>query len=280
MTRLIRVAPGIGDNVWVLQKLINANEKFDFHMSDAKPQRGKLLFDLLPQVTNSCSYVPGLPYSTIRTTSAMYDGVPFSSITDKSFSLAINHHLESGKRIEEFLPDLPMQWQLPYAIPEKTTTILGHSHKIGIYVSCYSTNRGWGFWNEREWFDFVQKIYTELPDAGFFFIGAQWDIDLTSKVIKLCAENGIEAINCLGYNLSQSISVMQELDYFIGFPSGMCMINETLHKKTFMFYPWHLKNMMYAWAEEDRIKNYDYIAQLFTTPQLAFRVLAEQSRLI
>lgn len=282
MARLIRVASGIGDNVWLLQKLINAGERFDFHLSSGLPQRGKQLFDLLPQVANSCEYVDGLPYKTIRKTSECYDGVTFRSITDKAFSLAVNHHLESGKRIEEFLPDLPMTYELPYQTGSfgkltKEDWLPDHPIHIGIYISSYHAARSWDFWNERGWFDLIYKLHLDRPEACFVFIGASWDIDLTDKVRQLCINNKVPVWNGVGLTLSATIETLRYLDYFIGFPSGMCMVNESLHKKTFMFYPYHLKHMMYAWAEEDRIKNLDYIAQLFCTPLEAYYLIKDKS---
>ncbi len=288
MPRLIRVMPGIGDNVWLCQKLINTGEKFDFHMSDGLPQRGKALFDLLPQVSASCTYVPGLRPKSVRETAKQYDGCAFASITEKAFSLELNHHLENGRRIEEYLPDLPTTYCLRYNTSDYAIaidTVICNTFKplpklIGIYISAYSTNRAWNFWSEKEWFDLIQKIHLEIPDACFVFIGAEWDLDLTGNVIKLCQLHNIPLFDAVGMVLGASIELMKRLDYFIGFPSGMCIINETLHKKTFMFYPWHLKNMMYAWPEEDRIKNRDYIAQLFYTPMEAFRIIAEQTNLL
>lgn len=292
--RLIRVCAGIGDNIWLLQKLINAKEKFDFQLTDAPPQRGKQIFDLLPQVANSCAYTPGLKYETIRGTSKQYDKVEFKSIKEKAFSLAINFHLENGRRIEEYLPDLPMTFRLPYQTgdhgfrltdlyhPSMPSTVEGlvEAKKIGIYMSGYSIQRIWNFWNAREWFDFIQKLYAEMPHCVFVIIGAEWDTDLGSDVMRLLMDNRIPFINTIGKKLPYVVELMQRLDYFIGFPSGMSILNETLHKKTFMFYPPHLTPMMYAWAEEDRIKNFDYIAQLFCTPMEAFKIIADKSGLI
>lgn len=282
MPRLIRTASGIGDSIWLLQKLINAGEKFDFHISNGFPQRGKQLFDILPQVAASCEYVDGLPYKTIRETSKQFDGVPFHAITDKAFSLAVNHHLESGKRLEEFLPDLPITYQLPYqtAPSDKINPLEDGPLHIGIYISSYHAARSWNFWNEREWYDLIYKLHSDHPEAVFVFIGAAWDIDLTFNVIKLCSASNISFVNAVGYTFAASIEVMKQLDYFIGFPSGMCIVNETLHRKTFMFYPYHLKNMMYAWAEEGRIKRRDYVAQLFCTPLEAYRIIKEQSEVL
>lgn len=57
--RVIKVCPGIGDNIWLLMKLVNAGERFIFHLPNGKPQRGKQIFDLFPQVAAAAEYVAG-----------------------------------------------------------------------------------------------------------------------------------------------------------------------------------------------------------------------------
>lgn len=272
--RIIRVPAGIGDNIWLAQKLINANEKFDFQLVGSKPQRGKQIFDLLPQITNTAVYESNLTYKQVEASSKYIKDSAWSTITDKAFSLQCNQHLEAGKRIEDFLPDLPITYQLPYVTdgspPILTPTPMKLNPAIGIYCSAYSTARAWGFWNENEWFDFIQKIHAEIPGAVFYIIGAAFDIDLSGKLINKLRTNDVAVMDTLGKPLRYVIELMKTLNYFIGFPSGLPILNETLHKRTFMFYPPHLKKMMYTWAEESRIKSHDYLACLFCTPMEAF----------
>lgn len=290
MPRLIRVPPGIGDNIWLLQKLINAKEKFDFQISNLKPQRGKQIFDLLPQVSNSCTYVDGLRYDSIKQAASGFKKSKWSVIKDKAFALEVNSHLEAGKRLEEYLPDLKITYKLPYItdghgfepwhLPEYNRPT--KPKYIGIYTSAYSTVRSWNFWNERQWFDFVQKIHCEFHpgEVIFVIIGAFWDIDLSANLMKIFRENNIQYFDTIGKPLNYVIELLKALDYFIGFPSGLSIINETLHKPTMMFYPLHLANLRYAWPEEKRIHDYQYIAPLFCTPAEAFAEFADKSGMI
>ena len=64
--RKITVNAGIGDNIWLFQKLLNQKEKFDFILPDGNPQRGKQIFDLVPDLSNSVTYQPGLSYKKIN----------------------------------------------------------------------------------------------------------------------------------------------------------------------------------------------------------------------
>lgn len=282
--RLIRTPAGIGDNIWLFMKLINANEKFDFHITNSLPQRGKQIFDLLPAVANSCSYVPGLSYASIRAASQQFDTVNWSSIQEKAFALSCNFHLENGRRIEDFLPDLPTSYILPYHISGVLFDLAAlppASEYIGYYCSSYAGNKAWGQWNENQWFDLAQKIHAEKPGACFCIIGATWDIDITSKLIRLLRLNNIPYYDSIGKPFPYIVEMMKNLDYFIGYPSGLSILNETLGAKgTFMFYPLHLEKMMYAWADPARISDHRYLPCQFDTPQNIFDFMVYESPLL
>ena len=48
--KTFKVCTGIGDNIWLFQKLLNTEEKYKFLIPKNEPQRGKQVFDLLPQI--------------------------------------------------------------------------------------------------------------------------------------------------------------------------------------------------------------------------------------
>lgn len=281
--RLIRTPAGIGDNIWLFTKLINANEKFNFHISDGKPQRGKQIFQLLPQLANSCEYVQGLSYSSIEAASKQFNAATWASIKEKAFALSCNRHLEQGKRIEDFLPDLPTSFILPY---DTTGSLFDRSdlpvasEYVGIYCSSYSGNKAWSGWNENTWFDLIQKIHLEIPSACFCTIGAAWDIDLTGKLIRLLQINNIPYYDTVGKPFTYVVDMMKVLNYFIGYPSGLSILNETLGAKgTFMFYPASLEKMMYTWADTSRIDDGSYLPMVFSTPKEAFDIIFNKSSL-
>lgn len=281
--RLIRTCAGIGDSIWLFMKLINANEKFDFQISGSKPQRGKQIFDLLPSVANSCVYVDGLRYENIRQTSKQFDGANFVDIQEKDFSLAANYHLEQGNRIENFLPDLKTSFQISWDTDNSgfsITDLPPAPGYIGVYCSKYESNKAWGQWTERQWLDLIQKIHAEKSDTVFCIIGALFDIDLSGKLIALLRANNIPFHDTIGKPLAYVVELLKRLDYFIGFPSGLSILNETLGKKTFMFYPPHLEKMIDTWAEPDRILLDQYIGTLFCSPMEAFNIIANRTNIL
>lgn len=274
MSRSIRVPAGIGDSIWLFMKLINTGERFKFYLPDGQPQRGKQIFDLLPQVVESCHYVPRLGYNQIKARNAATRFVEWKRIHKADIYLSANEWLEAGRRIENFLPDLATSFKLDYATTvddrERAKELLPDGSYIGIYGTSYSTQRAWGFWDEHGWLELIEQI-----PAGYTFviIGAAWDMDLGNNLITLLQQRGIPHVNTIGEPLSVVIEVLKLLDYFIGFPSGLSILNETLQKNTFMFYPPHLKLMRNAWAAEERIESKQYIGKLFCTPKEAYETL-------
>src|SRR6185369_2064602 len=202
--RLISIAPGIGDGLFVLQKLVNANEKFVFRIPGAPPQRGKQVYDLMPQVAES-AYYDNLKFREVKYRNHAANYIFWKDITDKEIYLEANSHVEAGKRIEGFLPDLPTSYKLDF----KTTNLdeirmmdkIGkHFDRklIGIYCASYAGSLNWGTWMNTEWLKLINLM--NGPDVTFVVIGAPYD-DLTQDLYKTLVEKNISAINTVGENL-------------------------------------------------------------------------------
>lgn len=284
--RRILVPPGIGDNVWILMKLINWKEQFDFACAENHPQRAAPLFEMFPGVAHSLIYAEGIKYDNVRRAAQQFETFPFAKIADKSFAISANQHLEKGRRIEEFLPDLPTTWQLPFVTSghDFSEESLPQLHPlIGVYMSAYQGNKNWSGWNENNWFDLIQKLYCEFPDSCFIVIGALYDLDLSSRVIMLLKKNNIPYVDTIGRSLKYVIELLKCLDYFIGFPSGLSIINECLHANgTCMLHPsdGRLDLLKYAWPEQSRINSGQYLAPNFGTTLEAFNLIMDKSGLI
>ena len=119
--RKLKVYPGIGDNIWTIMKLISTGEKFDWILSGDLPHRGKQVFDLFPQVTNSAEYDSSFTADDVQKNNIIdkQGKSKWEDIDEDEFFLGSNGILESGKRIEEFLPDLPVTYRLDYKTKPK-----------------------------------------------------------------------------------------------------------------------------------------------------------------
>lgn len=273
--RTITVPAGIGDNIWILSKLLSTGEKFHFRIPDGTPQRGKQIFDLLPQIAESCTYTPDLSYTKIDKQNTATKGKKWADIKQQSFFLSANTWLEQGNRLEGWLPDLPISYRLEYdtTLDDRYSAaelLPGFDHYIGIYGSAYSNARNWNMWGPDEWFAFARMIHERNKDIRFVLIGATYDTDLADQLMAKFWEHKIPFVSTIGQPLSVVIEILKRLQYFVGFPSGLSILNETLGKDTLMFYPQHLKLMMNAWAQPGRIASGAYKGCQLCPPEQLF----------
>lgn len=277
--RKIAVPTGIGDSVWLLQKLINQTEKFDFIIPGQNPRRGKQVFDLLPTLANSAEYSsdPALKYKTIKDYNVQKRTTFWYHIKDTSMNLSANEWLEEGKWLRDFLPDLEISYTLPWETEkyksEVELDLKNFEYCIGIYGSSYSTSRAWGFWQEDKWFELIKKIHEINPKITFCIIGAEWDINLSTGLIGLLnTDTSISYHNTVGKPLGYVMEMMKKLDYAFYFPSGLPIISESLDSKTdcVMFYPPSLIKMQGKWCDPERTKNSNFKECQFCEPQKIF----------
>lgn len=270
--RNIKVPAGIGDNIWLMMKLINSGEKFDFTLPDGIPQRGRQIFDIMPQVSASASYARMSYERDINPHNIVRKHKEWKDIIEDVFFLSCNLHLEEGHRIEEFLPDLKTSFTLPY---ETSAHIFDAEARlpncethpyIGIYGSSYSTSRAWGFWQDDKWAELIQKIHKRIPEATFVIIGADFDLDLNEQLLLRLDTLNIPYIKLIGENLGLVVEIMKRLLYFVAFPSGLPIMSTTLRVPTTMFYPKHLELMMGAWADPELIERKIYNGIQFCEP--------------
>lgn len=288
MSRTIVVQPGIGDNIWLLQKLINSGEQFHFHLPDGKPQRGKQIFDLLPQVSLSAQYRSGLSYKIIESHNIQRMTNEWKRVKQNYFHLSCNGWLEQGKRLEGFFADLPITYRLAWNTVDymkdvqfRLTNFHGEpfADYIGIYGSAYSTQRAWGFWDEKEWFTLIKLLHIHNPNSLFVIIGAIWDTDLGQNLIKLLDAAGIPYHNTIGEPLGYVIEVMKRLKYFFSFPSGLGILAPTVKCPVTMFYPPHLEKLMRTWGSPEDIETGLLHETLFCSPAETFRWVLENKKI-
>lgn len=274
--RRITMHPGLGDAIWTFQKLINQKEQLHIIMPDGQPQRGHQLAELLPGLIAGHEYVPKLNYRKIKDQNIQNKKKRWEEIKENVFTLSANEHLEAGHRIEEFLPDLPTSYRLDYTttvMHKKTAAeILSNQNRryIGIYTSAYSNSRNAGGWEMPEWFKLMRLLYSRCKDITFVIVGAPYDVGITEALIKELGEYNIPFIDTTGKGLPVVIELMKHFSYFVGFPSGLSIINETLGKDGVMFYMLKDKGIINGWAEKKRIEDGSIKECLFCKPEKIF----------
>lgn len=285
----INVPSGIGDTIWLVQKLINTGQKFDWVIPGSNPRRGKQVFDLLPQITKSCVYSNDrkLSYPLLAKNNIQKSKFLWRDIKENKIFLSANEWLEKGNRLDWFFPDLPLSREIGWVTNQHTKEVFTDLEKvsdfnnpfIGIYGSSYSTTRAWNFWNEKEWLQLIKSIHQVRKETVFCLIGAEWDLDLNSGMVKEL--EGIKYLNTVRKPLGYVIELMKFLDYAFYFPSGLPILSETLKGKrdSLMFYPPHLEKMMGSWSDPERLKNKNFTEMQFCGPDEVFNYVKNDYKL-
>lgn len=266
--RTITTCPGIGDTLFLFQKLINQPEKFHWKIWDgikngqqAQPQRGHQIFELFPQLVETFEYIPNAGYKRIKRDS--YCG-SWAMAPINEFTLEANSHLESGKRIESFLPDLEPCFLLPFPDGEKIE--VDTSKKlIGIYTTSYSNAQYMAGWLIDEWKELIQLIRDYNSDFHFVFVGAWYDDGLSQEIMKRMPKEWFTDL--IGKtNLLQMVWLMRQFYCFVGFQSGLMIMSELMAaRQTVMLYSHALEEMMDTWPDPKRIEDASYKGCTFGT---------------
>lgn len=274
MSKLITTCAGIGDKIWLLQKLVNQPDAHDWIIPAGQPQRAHQLAPILPSVIRSVTFKDDLGYKMIK----KYGYRGNWCNTPQEFTLEANTHLEAGKRIESFLPDLATSYRIEWktTIEDKLGAGMLESAKplIAIYTSAYQKDARWKGWEAKQWFEFIQlfpKGYT------FVIIGAKFDVGVADQLIPMLDNVSVPYVNTIGQPLGVVIEILKRCELFAGFPSGLSILNETLGAgKTLMFYCKHLEPMINTWADPERIEDGRYKGCLWCSPYKIFDWIKEK----
>jgi len=264
---LIGTPSGIGDFSWIWSKLVNAGEDFQVDLADGWPHRTRPFLELLPRITESryaeFQYNDVLSFATVQGLNK--PGLTWEEIRAKGFGRTLiecNRHLEQGKRLEDWLPDLETDFH--YEIKGPTDRELAHVDSIfedkgllwedlprpfiGISAASYRGSEAWSTWDEDEWIGFLRGLQSDLGGT-IILLGGFWD-DLTHVISK----EGY--LDCVGKTkVSHLLEIQKRLDYFIGFSSGMGILRTVLRLPTFMMFPDHLSGLATAWTPPEMLEN-------------------------
>jgi hypothetical protein len=280
MTRTILTCAGIGDGIWLIQKLVNSGEQFNFRLAGDEPRRGHQIFELLPSLCASVAYDTDFGSSQALQTNIQLRKKKWCEIDERAFFLTANHHLEQGERIESFLPDLgtsfEIGWNTGHHAKRARELMPDGVPYVGLYGSSYSTVRSWSFWGATYWAQFAARIRGVNPDAVFVVVGASFDTDLAGDLSQMLANRGVRHLMFIGEPLGFVIEAMKRMRQFFSFPSGLGILAPTVRCPTMMFYPAHLLRMMNAWADPAAIKAGLYKGLPFCDPERAYWCATEE----
>jgi hypothetical protein len=191
--------------------------------------------------------------------------------------LEANQHLEHGRPLAEWLPDLPEpQYHHDYIISDEdhyraaevtVKAICGDARSkghpmedgpvVGISCASYKGADAWDTWRREQWVDFLKRVMA----IGWrpLMVGGGWD-DLTYSVA--C---DLDLPYTVGKtSVPQMIEQMALLDSYIGFSSGMNVIRCVHNKPAMALWPCNprcdQKELSTAWAPPKMLEDERYVA--------------------
>lgn len=272
MIDTVGVPSGIGDVSWIYSKLMHVG-RLRYEIADGWPYRTVPFLELLPRVS-SAAYGKFNYQDIIAVEQCNYGSNPrWGDINANGFERVLieaNRHLEMGRPLAEWLPDLPTEYHYPIITKEednlRAVQLLKNLEPPlwGISAASYRGSEAWKTWGHPEWSTFLKQLKAEAG-GSIVLLGGFWD-DLTATL----ADEGYYDI--VGKtSVGTAVEVLRLLDGYIGFSSGLGVIHTVFNKPTFMLWPDHQVELSTSWADPEMIANQRYMTSLWREPDLVFK---------
>lgn len=163
------------------------------------------------------------------------------------YTYIINTYLEKGIRIEEILPDVPVDWNIlkeSYEIDKNDTKFVKEKfgkEYICFHLGCLTNNTVNGMnreetWNYDHWYQLAKKI-RKISDLPIFIVGAFYDKDYSQPFMKKYGKD-IENIYdvCGETDTTQLIEMLRDCKLLVSFASGVAISAVYMYIPTVMFW--------------------------------------------
>ena len=279
---IIGVPSGIGDVSWMYSKLKHIGEPLEIEVADGWPYRTVPYLEMLPEVKAASygefQYPQILAFESIN---EINGHAKWADLRGKHHRLLIqaNRHLEAGKRLEDWLPDLPCDFHYemrtsPADVERAEKMLAGLKRPlIGISAASYRGSEAWKTWGYREWSPFLKWLTAETG-GDILLMGGFWD-DLTATL----AEDGYRDV--VGKTpIGTAVEILRRLDGYLGFSSGLGVLMTVLDRPTFMMWPDHQVELSTSWAPPAMLDNQTYLTSLWREPELVQKRVKRWLRLL
>lgn len=269
------VASGIGDFSWVWSKICRLD--CDFHIRIAQtggPSRLLPFVELLPKV--SSVGVVRMNFQQLRSkgVSACTNLAQLESLRQQGpISIEANTHLETGNRIETFLPEIPIDYHYDIRISkehvDQALALIPGYPFLCIFTSAVGTAKAWNAWLPNEWANFLIMFRENVADIPVVHLGARWDMNMAVEVEKLAKLHGLKYVNLVGKtHIAAALHIMSLSSYFLAFPSGMAVLADVICAPATMFWPKiapHI-HMVHKFADPESTSSGRFHEQFFVPP--------------
>ena len=289
----VQVPSGIGDISWLWSKLrhVALERPIRFEAATGWPFRAAEYLELLPEL-HSHGYCE-LEFRDIASIVAQRNWKTWaeaSGLGSAILPLENNMHLERGKPLAAWFPDLPVDYHYPLATTDdykdRAEKLLGDLNgRVAIGVSCasYRGANAWKTWSGNEWVDLLVRLascerFHNQPPI-YVMMGGGWD-DLTREVgERLDTEHGLEVRSTVGRtHFGVAVELHRRLHYYIGFSSGLGIVRTVLRKPTFMLWPEHQVPLSTSWADPEDLCSALYRVSGYVDPEIVYWAVLAQWR--
>lgn len=195
-------------------------------------------------------YLPGL------TTNWVWQQPGNPEIPDSGAVLAVhaNRHLENGRRLEKWYPDLP------FRTPDPSSTAVNFYEQCDRpkYVMCFMCQHHYmergGNLLPGQWARLFREI--EQTIAPVFVVGAGLDRELIEDVFKLYAPSLEPALDT---PLADLIPAIKYATGMFGAAGGPTILATYLGVPTYHLYPRHLEKMANMWEQSDAVSDWRFL---------------------
>jgi len=285
--RTIVVPSGIGEFQWAWTKYLNTGEDFCILALDGAPRRLHQFCELHPRV-KAFGYTSVFDYTQIRTWQD-YHGLKTWAAVKERFALgsmtalACNPHLEAGKPLADWMPDLPTSYKYKLEVQNgqtiKAARYLRNTEPtdvlVGISCASYRGADAWKTWHASEWLIFLGLIQKEVPNGRFVLLGGSWD-DLTASVYDEDSElrwlvdpRGFPPVGRTDFGTA--VGILGGLDAYVGFSSGLGHVAaHNCGTPVWMFWPEHETALSTTWVDPELLESGAYVPSAWIRPEAAF----------
>jgi ADP-heptose:LPS heptosyltransferase len=279
---IIGLPSGIGDISWVVSKLINSAEwknGLKMQIADGWPFRAQEYLESAGAKLADPPY-GNFRYEDIITWESVHPYKLWEHIPKNidRFLMQPNWHLEQGKSLKDWLPDLPTSYHYKLDLPSVENkgycSTLKNGNYIGISAASYRGHKAWKTWGMSEWKELCNKIV----ESGYSIVllGGAWD-DLTQSLENEFANGGGVCLNLVGKTtFPEACSIHKLLKFYIGFSSGLGIIRSVMGLPTIMLWPEHQQPLSYSWADPEDIKSKNYMPSSYMEVRGVFNLFKIQ----
>jgi ADP-heptose:LPS heptosyltransferase len=181
-----------------------------------------------------------------------------------------NEHLGQGRPLKDWLPDLEPNYHFKFNLKDENLKFHINSPSFGFHTASIQGIRNWNAWMPETWVEFLQLVHKEFPDFTFVALGGYWDLD-TIQEIKGMLKDDFPLIDLVGKTtISDAIRILDRLDYYVGFSSGLNCIRNVLNKPCAVLWPKHQRELIWSHPDPETIERRDYLGFTYDSPDRIF----------